>query len=64
MFDRENSIGIVLLATCVLAGGVLAWSALTGTDLVYTGPGWLPPVLTVAYLAAIAYLWFRRPRNP
>lgn len=58
MFDRENLLGWVLLATCALAGGILLWSTVTDRPLVYTGPTWLPPVLGVAYLAGVIYLWF------
>ncbi len=58
MFDRENLLGWVLLATCALAGGILLWSTVMDRPLVYTGPGWLPPILAVAYLGGVLYLWF------
>lgn len=63
MFEREHLVGWLLLATCAIAGGVLVWSMLTGNELVYTGPGWLPPVLAVAYLGATIYLFIRSRRN-
>ncbi len=58
MFDRENLLGWVLLTTCALAGGILLWSTVTDRPLVYTGPTWLPPILAVAYLGGVIYLWF------
>lgn len=58
MFDRENLLGWLLLATCALAGGVIVWSTVMNRPLVYTGPGWLPPAIGVAYFASIIYLWF------
>lgn len=59
MFDRENWLGVVLLAGCALVAGVLGWSILTGAELVYSGPGWLPPILAAVVIGGTIYLWLR-----
>jgi hypothetical protein len=55
MFDRENAVGLLLLAVCAVVGGVMLFSIATGTTLRYTGPDWLGWVLLFAFLGAIGY---------
>ena len=63
MFERENWVGVALLAVCGVVGGVLLWSIATGTAFGYDGPGWLPPVLMVLYVGGLLYAFFRMPRS-
>ena len=63
MFERENWIGVALLALCGVVGGVLLWSIATRVMPSYNGPGWLPPVLIVAYVGALLYSIFRMPKT-
>jgi hypothetical protein len=53
--DKENLIGVALLALCVAIGGVMLWSIVTGQELVYNGPRWLSVALGVLFFGAIAY---------
>lgn len=55
MFDRENAIGFLLLGLCVVVGGVMLFSIVTGTELEYTGPGWVGVVLFVVFIGAIGF---------
>ena len=61
MFDRENVIGLLLLALCAAAAGVLLFGIGTGTRWEYTGPGWLSALLAVLFFGAILYGFFTRP---
>jgi len=61
MFDRENVIGLLLLALCAAAAGVLLFGIGTGTRWEYTGPGWLSVVLAVLFFGAILYGVLTRP---
>lgn len=63
MFDRENWLGVALLAVCGIVGGGLLWSIASRATLAYDGPGWLPPVLTVIYVGALLYAFFRMPKT-
>ena len=63
MFDRENWIGVALLALCAALGGVLLWSIATRATLAFDGPAWLPPVLLVLYVGGIIYSLFRMPKT-
>ena len=63
MFDRENWIGVLLLALCAVVGGVLLWTIATRATLTYDGPGWIPPVLIVVYVAGLLYSFFRMPKT-
>jgi hypothetical protein len=63
MFDREHWVGVALLAVCGIVGGVLLWTIATRTALVYDGPGWLPPVLTVVYVGALVYAFVQRSKS-
>ena len=67
MFDRENVVGLLLLGLCLAAGGIMLFSILTGTQLRYTGPGWVAVVLAVGFVGATLYALFTsrgRWRNP
>ena len=66
MFDRENLVGVVLLAVCAVVGGLLVYAIATGTRFVYTGPEWLGWVLLVLFVGAAVYGWLtsRRRRWP
>lgn len=48
--DRENLIGLLLLAVCSVVGGVLVWQIVTGERLRYNGPGWLVWVLLIIFV--------------
>jgi len=63
MFSGDNLIGVILLGICGVVAGVLIWQITTGKQLVYTGPGWLPPVLGVFGLAAMIWSFFKGPRG-
>ncbi len=63
MFDRENWVGVALLAVCGVGGGVLLWTIATRATLTYDGPGWLPPVLMVIYVGALIYSYVRMPKT-
>jgi len=63
MFDRENWIGVLLLALCGVVGGVLVWTIATRATLAYDGPEWIPPVLIVLYVGGLLYSLFRMPKT-
>jgi len=53
--DRENIIGVLLLALCAVVGGVLVYSIVTGERLTYSGPQWLAWLIGALFLGAIVY---------
>ncbi len=63
MFDRENWVGVMLLAVCGVGGGILLWTIATRATLTYDGPAWLPPVLLVVYIGALIFAFVRRPKT-
>jgi hypothetical protein len=63
VFDRENWIGLLLLGLCGAVGGVLLWTIATRATLTYDGPGWIPVVVTVLYVAGLLYSLFRMPKT-
>lgn len=63
MFERENWIGLALLAVCVVVGGVLVWTIATGETLSYDGPGWIPVVLAVLFVGGLVYSFVKRPKT-
>ncbi|MCC6314552.1 MAG: hypothetical protein IT337_11135 [Thermomicrobiales bacterium] len=61
MFDRENWVGMVLLAVCVVAGGVLLHAIATGSVISFEGPPWLSPILLLLYVGGLVIAWRRMP---
>ncbi|MFT4039111.1 MAG: hypothetical protein QM692_13075 [Thermomicrobiales bacterium] len=61
MLDGENLIGVILLALCVITGGVLIYAIVTGTRFVWTGPGWVAPVLMILFIGGGIYGFLRAP---
>lgn len=61
MHDRDNLIGIALLALCGVVAVVLIYAIVTGTRFQFTGPGWVGNVLFVIFIAASIYLFVSRP---
>src|SRR5688572_16815847 len=59
MFDRENTVGFLLLAVCAAVGGVMLFSIATGTRFRYTGPAWLVWVLLALFVGGGLYGLFR-----
>jgi hypothetical protein len=57
--DRENIIGVLLLALCAVAGGIIVWAIVTDTKLEYNGPGWLVWVLAALFIGATFYGLFQ-----
>jgi hypothetical protein len=55
MFDRENTIGWIMLALCVGIGGLLIYSIVTGERLRYTGPTWLAYLLMAIFIGGALY---------
>lgn len=56
--DRENLIGVLLVALCAVVGGVMVWSIVTGNELEYTGPAWLAWVVGALFMAGLLYgMW-------
>lgn len=55
MFDRENIVGVVLVAVCAVVAGVLLYSIASGEQIEVNMPGWLGVVLTVVFLGLIVY---------
>ena len=55
MFDRENFVGLLLLALCLAFAGILVYGISTGTRFRFTGPGWLGGVLALAFIGALLY---------
>ena len=55
MFEREDLVGILLLACCLGVGGVLVYSIATGTRFRYNGPEWLVPLLGLVFLGGVVY---------
>jgi hypothetical protein len=55
MFDRENAVGLLLLAVCAVVGGVMVFAIATDTELRYTGPAWLVWVLLALFLGGSLY---------
>ena len=56
--DRDNIIGVLLLALCVAVGGVMVYAIATGTKFEYTGPRWLSVFLAVVFIGGILYgMW-------
>jgi hypothetical protein len=53
--DKENLIGVALLALCAVVGGVLVYSIVTGERFEYNGPRWLVWVLAVLFIGGILY---------
>jgi hypothetical protein len=63
MFSGDNMIGVILLGACAVVAAVLVWQISTGERFVYTGPGWLPPILAVAFIGALVWSFFKGPRQ-
>jgi hypothetical protein len=63
MFDRENIVGLLLLAVCGGAAVILAVAISTGTRLRWTGPWWLAIVLGVLFFASLLYGLFTNRRG-
>jgi hypothetical protein len=61
MFDRDNFIGIVLLALCGIVAVVLLYSIGTGTRFRWEGPGWVATALLIFFIGASIYLFVRQP---
>ena len=55
MRDRENAIGIVLLALCAVVAVVLVYAIVTGTRFRFTGPGWVTAALFILFIGASIY---------
>ena len=51
--SRDNAVGIVLLAVCGLALGVMLAYIRAGERPTYGGPGWLAAVLGVLFIALV-----------
>ena len=67
MFERDNLIGVALLALCAIVAVVLLVGIGTGTRFVYTGPDWLAWVLAILFIGGSLYGLFtsaRRWPNP
>ena len=63
MFDRENAVGLLLLGLCAAAGAVLVFATVTGTELRYTGPGWLAWVIGIVFIGSTLWLMFSSVRR-
>ncbi|HEV2108877.1 MAG TPA: hypothetical protein VGR16_11485 [Thermomicrobiales bacterium] len=63
MFDRENVVGLLLLAVCGAGAVILAVAIATGTRLRWTGPTWLAVVLGIGFFGALFYALFANRRN-
>jgi hypothetical protein len=61
VLDRENLPGVILLALCTVAAGVLIFSIATGTRFVWTGPRWVSVVLAVLFTGATTWGFVRQP---
>ena len=61
MFNRENAIGMALLALCGVVAVVLLYSIATGTRFRYEGPQWLVTVLMIVFIAGGLYGFVMRP---
>ena len=55
MFERENLIGVALLALCTVVGGILVYAITTGVRFRYTGPEWLAWVLAILFIGGSIY---------
>jgi len=56
MFDgRENIIGVILIALCVVIGAVMVWAIATDAELEYTGPDWLAWSIAALFLGGTLY---------
>lgn len=60
MLDRENWVGMILVAVCAVLCGILLWSIATGATFTYNGPEWIPPVLTVLFIGGLILSFVRR----
>ena len=61
MLDRENMIGVILLALCAGVAVVLLYSIATGTRFHYDGPSWLITALAIFFIGASIYSFVMRP---
>lgn len=50
MFKGDNLIGVLLAGLCLVIAGVMIWAMVTGRELTYSGPSWLPWILMVVIL--------------
>ena len=57
--SRDNAVGIVLLAVCGLALGVMLAYIRAGERPSYGGPGWLAAVLGVLFFGALIFGFIR-----
>jgi hypothetical protein len=59
--DRDNAIGLILLAFCAVVAGVLLYGIATGTRFRWEGPAWVGPVLFVVFAGASIWGFVSRP---
>ena len=57
--SRDNAIGIVLLAVCGLALGVMLAYIRAGERPTYGGPGWLAGLIAVIFIGALIFGFIR-----
>lgn len=50
--DRDNLVGIILLALCAFVALIGGYAIATGNRLTYTGPSWVITVLSIFLLGA------------
>ncbi|MGI8643783.1 MAG: hypothetical protein ACR2LS_06680 [Thermomicrobiales bacterium] len=55
MFDRENIVGLLLVALCGAAAVIMTVAIVTGQRLRWTGPTWLAVLLGVIFFGALIY---------
>ena len=55
VFNRENAIGLVLLALCGVVALVLLFSIATGTRFRFEGPSWVGTALVILFIAGTIY---------
>ena len=61
MFNRENAIGIILLAACAVVAVVLLYSIGSGTRFRFTGPSWVGTALVILFIGATVWGFVSRP---
>lgn len=53
VFDRENIVGLLLVALCGAAAVIMLTAIITGRTLRWTGPSWLAILVGVLFFGAL-----------
>jgi hypothetical protein len=59
--DRDNAIGVALLALCGVVAVALLYSIATGSRFNFQGPGWVGTALVILFIAGTLYAFVRQP---